>query len=167
MYEAKQRGCECEELLVIAPPYVIVVLCESKLYLRKFILLLFLSQVSPLQCSASAGHLEICRLLIEWNADVSATDWCCFSFLSPHLSLTSCVAAMAALHSNRPSARAKPHVSPRVWQALSATALPSHTPHLSLTHSLHCSPGKTTLQLAIIQSRVDVEAYLRSIVAPQ
>jgi hypothetical protein len=40
----------------------------------KLILLLFFSQDTPLHNAAQKGHLEICRLLLQCNADVGAKD---------------------------------------------------------------------------------------------
>jgi hypothetical protein len=40
----------------------------------KFILLLSFSQYSPLHWSAMLGHLEVCRLLLQCNADIEAKD---------------------------------------------------------------------------------------------
>jgi hypothetical protein len=76
---------------------------------RKFILLIFFSQYTPLHDSACRGHLEVCRLLVESKADVAARDRC-FSPPPPshHLSLTICLAAKTELHSNAPSAARKP-----------------------------------------------------------
>ena len=77
-----------------------------------FILLIFLSLDNPLLFSAGNGHLEICRLLVESNADVAAKSMSfsrCFSHPhSHHLLLTICLAALAALHSNAPSTTTKP-----------------------------------------------------------
>jgi hypothetical protein len=39
---------------------------------KMLILLLFLSQQTPLHLSAMEGRLEICRLLLQCNADVEA-----------------------------------------------------------------------------------------------
>jgi hypothetical protein len=52
---------------------------EKKLCLRKFILFLFfslfVSEETPLHKSASGkGDLEVCRLLLQRNADVEAKD---------------------------------------------------------------------------------------------
>ena len=47
---------------------------EAKLFLWKLILLLFFSQWTPLHKSACYGHLEICRLLLQCNADIEAKD---------------------------------------------------------------------------------------------
>ncbi len=77
---------------------------EAKLCLRKLILLLFFSQWTPLHHSAFYDRLEICRLLVESKADVAARDWCFSPPPSHHLSFTICLAAVAALHSNWPSA---------------------------------------------------------------
>ncbi len=67
-------------------------------------LLLFFSQQTPLHHSAFFGYLEITRLLVESKADVAARDSMCFSPPpSHHLSLTICLAAGVALHSNWPS----------------------------------------------------------------
>ena len=57
----------------IAPPYFYC-FYEAKLCLRKLILLLFFSQQTPLHRSAFCGHLEVCRLLLQCNADVDAKD---------------------------------------------------------------------------------------------
>ena len=81
--------------------------CEAKLCLRKLILLLF-SQNTPLHCSTANGHLEVTRLLVESKADVTAKTRCFSLPPSHHLSLTICLAAVAALHSNTPSTATKP-----------------------------------------------------------
>ncbi len=53
---------------------VVSCVVQAKLCLRKFILLLFFSQMTPLHRSANRGHLEVCRLLLQCNADVEAID---------------------------------------------------------------------------------------------
>ena len=77
-------------------------------YLRKLIFLLSFSQDTPLHKAAFHGRLEICRLLVESKADVAART----RYFSPppslFLSLTICLAAVATLHSNGPSAGAMP-----------------------------------------------------------
>ena len=40
-------------------------------YVNSFI---FVRGTTPLHASASCGHFEICRLLLEWKADVTAKD---------------------------------------------------------------------------------------------
>ena len=47
---------------------------EAKLFMRKVILLLFYRQRTPLHLSAYMGHLDVCRLLLQCNADVEAKD---------------------------------------------------------------------------------------------
>ena len=70
-------------------------------------LLLFFSQETPLHCSATCGHLEVTRLLVESKANVAARR--CFSPPpSHHLSLTICLAALASLHSHWPYTATKP-----------------------------------------------------------
>jgi hypothetical protein len=81
---------------------------ESKLCLRKFILLLFFSQCTPLQLSAYNGRLEVCRLLVESKADVAARSRCFSPPPSHHRSLTICLAAVTSLHSNTPSSTTNP-----------------------------------------------------------
>jgi hypothetical protein len=81
---------------------------EAKLFLRKLILFLFISQGTPLHRSATHGHLEVTRLLVESKADVAARDWCFSPPPSYYLSLTICLAAMAELHANGPSTATKP-----------------------------------------------------------
>ena len=76
--------------------------------MRKFILFLFFSQVTPLHESARNGRLEVARVLVESKADVAARSRCFSPPPSHHLSLTICLAAMAKLHSKRPSATTKP-----------------------------------------------------------
>ena len=46
------------------------------IYFRRFqlILLLFFSQCTPLHLSAREGHLEVCRLLLQCNADIEAKN---------------------------------------------------------------------------------------------
>jgi hypothetical protein len=34
----------------------------------------FFSQITPLHLSAGCGHVEVCRLLLQCNADVKAKD---------------------------------------------------------------------------------------------
>jgi hypothetical protein len=41
---------------------------------RKLILFLFFSQWTPLHLSAMNDHLEVCRLLLQCNADIEAKD---------------------------------------------------------------------------------------------
>ena len=90
------------------PPPLLLFQYEAKLCLRKLILLLFFSRYTPLHYSAMYGHLEVARLLVESKADVAARDECFSPPPSHHLSLTICLAAMAKLHSNRPSSTTKP-----------------------------------------------------------
>jgi hypothetical protein len=91
------------------PPLIYYVcFSEAKLCLRKFILLLFFRQCTPLHLSASFGHLEVTQFLVASNADVGARSWCFSPPPSHHLSLTICLAAMAKLHSNAPSTATKP-----------------------------------------------------------
>ena len=71
-FAAVQRWCGGEGQQVITPPYYCYCFCEVKLCLRKLILLLFFSQNTPLHRSARGGHLEVCRLLLQCNADVDA-----------------------------------------------------------------------------------------------
>jgi ankyrin repeat protein len=47
---------------------------RNKLCLRMLILSLFFSQRTPLHISASLGNLEVCRLLLQSNADLQAQD---------------------------------------------------------------------------------------------
>ena len=75
--------------------------------MRQLILLRFYSHFAPLHLSALAGHLDVTRLLVESNADVAAYDMCFSPPPSHHLSLTICLAAVAKLHSNAPSATTK------------------------------------------------------------
>ena len=60
---------------VIAAPYYYCYFYEAKLFLRKFILLLSFSQYTPLHLSAREGRLEVCRLLLQCNADIEAKDF--------------------------------------------------------------------------------------------
>ncbi len=83
---------------MIAAPYCYYCFYEAKLFLRKFILLLFFSLHIPLHMSALDGHLEVTRLLVESKADVAARDRCFSPPPSHHLSLTICLAGLAALH---------------------------------------------------------------------
>jgi hypothetical protein len=55
-------------------PYFYYWFYDAKLCLRKLILLLFFSQQTPLHLSAEKGHLEVCRLLLQCNADVEAKN---------------------------------------------------------------------------------------------
>ena len=59
---------------VIAAPSYYYCFYEEKLFLRKFIILLSFSQCTPLHGSASHGHLEVCRLLLQCNADMGTMD---------------------------------------------------------------------------------------------
>ena len=62
-------------MAVIAAHYYYHCFYEEKLFLLKFIILLFFSQLpTPLHWSARLGHLEVCRLLLQCNADVEAKD---------------------------------------------------------------------------------------------
>ena len=70
--------------------------------MRKFILLLFFSQWTPLHYSATNGRLEVARFLVESKADVAARGRCFSPPPSHHLSLTICLAAVATLHSHAP-----------------------------------------------------------------
>ena len=97
------------------PPLHYYCFYEAKLFFRKLILFLFFSQRTPLHLtltprheSAWKGRLEITRLLVESKADVAARDRCFSPPPSHHLSLTICLAAVAALHSNVPSTSTKP-----------------------------------------------------------
>ncbi len=56
-------------------PYFYYRFYDAKLCLRKLILLLFFSDWTPLLSSAELGHLEICRLLLQCNADVEAKNY--------------------------------------------------------------------------------------------
>jgi hypothetical protein len=73
-----------------------------------FILLVFVSQNTPLHCSASNGQLETCRLLVESKANVDAQNWFRTSLRFPYLLLTICVAVRAKLPSNVPSTATEP-----------------------------------------------------------
>jgi hypothetical protein len=53
-------------------PYFYYRFYDAKLCLRKLILLLFFSDWTPLHQSAKNGDLEVCRLLLQCNADVEA-----------------------------------------------------------------------------------------------
>ena len=81
---------------------------ESKLVLRKFILLLLFSRHTPLHLSVSNGHLEVCRLLVKSKADVATRGRCFSPHPSRHFSLTICLAAVAKLHSKSLSTTSKP-----------------------------------------------------------
>ena len=81
---------------------------EAKLFLRKFILLLFFSQATSLHYGSYKNHVEICRLLVESKADVAARDRCFSPPPSHHLSLTICLAAVAELHSKWQSTTKNP-----------------------------------------------------------
>ena len=69
-----QRLYRCEGLLVIAAPDYYFCFYEAKLCLRKMILVFLFSQWTPLHESASEGHLEVTRLLLQCNADIEAKD---------------------------------------------------------------------------------------------
>jgi hypothetical protein len=77
-------------------PYYYYFSYEAKLCLRKLILLLFFSELTPLHWAAINCHLETVRLLVESKADIAARRTECFSPPpSRHLSLTICPAVMA------------------------------------------------------------------------
>jgi ankyrin repeat protein len=42
--------------------------------MRSLILLFSISEHTPLHYSARYGHLEVCRLLLQCNADIDAKD---------------------------------------------------------------------------------------------
>jgi ankyrin repeat protein len=65
---------EAKDNQYLPPLIIIVVFYEAKLYLSKLIRLLSLSQGTPLHWSARDGRLEICRLLLQCNADIEAKD---------------------------------------------------------------------------------------------
>ena len=59
----------------LPPPLLLLLLfLWSKFLLCKFILLLSFSQYSPLLYSAREGHLDICRLLLQCNANMEYKD---------------------------------------------------------------------------------------------
>ena len=91
--------------------------------LMKLVLLLF-SQHTPLHLSAGNRRLEITRLLVESKADVAARSRCFSPPPSHHLSLTICLAAMAPLHSNWPSAG----TIPSLLHTCAASALMNDAP---------------------------------------
>jgi hypothetical protein len=72
------------------------------------ILLLFFSQYTALHKCAYYGHVETCRFLVEWKADVAARDKCFSPPPSHHLSLTICFSAMVGLHLTLPSTTTNP-----------------------------------------------------------
>ena len=92
--------------------------------MRKLILLLFFSQYTPLLLSALFGHLEVARLLVESKADVAARTRCFSPPPSHHLSLTICLAAMVAVHSNLP----KTKTIPMLLHTCAASALLNDAP---------------------------------------
>ena len=94
--------------MVIAALYYYYCFYEAKLFLRKFILLLSFSQMTPLHLSATNGSLEVTRLLVESKADVAARNRCFSPPPSHHLSLTICLVGVAELHSTWPSTTTKP-----------------------------------------------------------
>jgi hypothetical protein len=72
-FASVQRRCTGENQHVIAAAHFIIIFFhERRLCLRWLIILLFFSQGTPLHCAAVYGSLEICRLLIQWNADLQA-----------------------------------------------------------------------------------------------
>jgi hypothetical protein len=93
--------------------------------------LIFFSQATPLHISAIEGHLEICRLLVESKADVAAITGCFSPPPSHHLSLTICLAAVAKLHSNAPSATTKT----ALLHTCAASARRNEAPPRLLRHS--------------------------------
>ena len=56
-------------------PLPLIVLIKRKLCLRNMILWLFCSWATPLFDSAKHGHLDICHLLLQCNADVNAKNY--------------------------------------------------------------------------------------------
>jgi len=58
----------------VTAPDLIDFLMRNKLCLRMLILSLFFSRRTPLHISASLGNLEVCRLLLQSNADLQAQD---------------------------------------------------------------------------------------------
>ena len=73
-FAAVQRWCGREDRRVIAALYYCYCFYEAKLCLRKLILLISFSQYTPLHYSVSHddGDLEVCRLLLQCNADIEA-----------------------------------------------------------------------------------------------
>ncbi len=65
---------EAKDVTYLPAPYYYYCLYEAKLCMRKLILLLFFSEATPLNYSAREGHLEVCRLLLQCNADIEAED---------------------------------------------------------------------------------------------
>jgi ankyrin repeat protein len=66
-------------LLLFVSPYQCTPLHLSAmngrlLILRKLILLLSFSEHTPLHYSAMYGHVEVCRFLLNCNADIEAKD---------------------------------------------------------------------------------------------
>ncbi len=98
--------------------------------MRKLILLLFFSQYTALHDSAEFGRLEVTRLLVESKADVAARSRCFSPPPSHHLSLTICLAALASLHSTKPSATlpAPATTQPALLHTCAASARPNDAP---------------------------------------
>jgi ankyrin repeat protein len=68
-------SCGCEgQRVIVSSRIILIVLYEAQLCSRKLITLFCFSQRTPLHYSASGGQLEICRLLLQCNADVNAKD---------------------------------------------------------------------------------------------
>jgi ankyrin repeat protein len=60
----------------LSPRIVVIVFYEAKMCLRIAPVdsFAFFSQSTPLHLSARNGHVEVCRLLLQCNADVKAKD---------------------------------------------------------------------------------------------
>jgi hypothetical protein len=55
----------------LCPSFIFIIFMRQV----KFILLLSFRQRTPLHYSASKGHLEVTRLLLQCNSDIEAKDW--------------------------------------------------------------------------------------------
>jgi hypothetical protein len=144
----------------------------KKLCLRKLILFLFFSRQTPLH--KSGHHLEVCRLLLECNADVDVKDMCFSPPPSHHLSLTICLAAVATLHHvNHSNGPATPHSSPHAGayspahlSANNSDAVACRSARRTVHSSPHTAFSRPRSRSSQLHSRFQ-QACQRSIGEPQ
>ena len=72
-FAAVQIECECTGLQVTTPAIFHYYMYETIMF-TQLDYFVFFSQNTPLHLSARGGQLEICRLLLQCNADVHAKD---------------------------------------------------------------------------------------------
>ena len=147
----------------------------------KFILFLFFSYCTPLHVSAQYGHLEICRLLLQCNADIEAKNgwylppyyYCCFyeaKLCFRKFILFVYFSDWTPLHTSAWFGQLK--VARFLVQSKADVAARTRCfspPPLSpsFTHYVPCSWGKTALNWAIERNKENVAAYLRSLKLPR